>query len=213
MIAVGRRRTKRLPSNLVEVVIESLTHEGRGVARVEGKTVFIDGALPDERVRFRYTAIHRRFDEGQVEEVLEASVDRVEPHCPHFSICGGCSLQHLNAEKQIEFKQAYLMDCFQRLGEVDPEQVLAPLTGPIWGYRGKARLGVRDVPKKGRVLVGFRERRNRYLAEMDCCKVLHPDVGERLLELAELIGRLEARNQIAQIEVGMGEEGGGSCFS
>ncbi len=208
---MGRRR-RALPEQAVEAVVDSLSPEGRGVARVEGKTVFIDGALPGERVRFRYRRLHRRYDEGEVEEVLASSPDRVEPRCIHFGVCGGCTLQHLAPEAQRRHKEAALLEHLERLGGVRPEEVLPPLTGPLWGYRHKARLGVRHVPKKGGVLVGFREKRNWRLAGLTRCEVLHPSVGGRVSALAELVQGLEAREHIAQIEVAVGDEAGALVF-
>ena len=201
-----RRRKPKLPGFPVRVDIESLTHDGRGVAHVDGKAVFIDGALPGEEISFLYTGRSRRHDEGRLCEIFRASPERVEAGCPHFDICGGCSLQHQAPAAQILAKQQTLLDNLQRIGKVEPQEVLEPLTGPLWGYRHKARLGVRYVKKKGRVLVGFREKRNPYIADIERCPVLHPSVGERLEELAALIQSLEARARIAQIEVAVGEE-------
>ncbi len=205
---MGRRnRQKRLPSEVVEVDVESLSHEGRGVARVAGKTVFLHGALPGERVRFRYTAQRKSHDEGEVTEVLRPSPDRVEPRCAHFGLCGGCSLQHLDATAQVAAKQQSLLDTLKHIGKVSPESVLAPLvnTSP-WGYRRKARLGAKHVPKKGRVLVGFRERGSSFLAELEACHVLHPQVGFLLMPLSELIGALSIRDRVPQVEVAMDDE-------
>lgn len=199
-------RKKRLPSEPFEATIESLSHEGRGIAHLDSKVTFIDGALPGERVRFLYTYKSRRHDEGKVIEVLEAAPDRVEPRCPHFGVCGGCSLQHLAPEAQIAFKQASLAEQLQRLGGVEPRHWLPPLTGPLWGYRRKARLGVRWVEKKGKVLVGFRERGNSFVADLTRCEVLISEVGERIEALSELIGGLEQRAKIAQIEVAAGDQ-------
>lgn len=209
---MARRRRKPLPQGTFEATIDSLTHEGKGVTRIEGKTVFVDGALPGERVMFRYVDRHRNYDEGQVESVIEASGDRVAPRCPHFGICGGCSLQHLDPARQIAIKQGVLRDNLERLGQVRPENWLAPLTGPVWGYRRKARLGVRYVHKKGRVLVGFRERRSNFIADLTRCEVLHPSVGERLEALSELITGMDARRSIPQIEVAVGDNGTALAF-
>jgi len=206
------RRRKRLPQGQFEAHIESLTHEGKGVTHIDGKTVFIDGALPGERVIFSYVGTHRNYDEGQTVTVLEASPDRVEPRCPHFGVCGGCSLQHLAAEKQIEIKQQVLRDNLERMGQVMPQNWLPPLTGPVWGYRRKARLGVRYVPKKGKVLVGFRERRSNFIAELSRCEVLHPSVGENIDALSELITGMDAKGTIPQIEVAVGENATALAF-
>ncbi|AFL76134.1 23S rRNA (uracil(1939)-C(5))-methyltransferase RlmD [Thiocystis violascens] len=199
------RKRKPLPQEPVEADIESLTHEGRGLAHIDGKAVFVDGALAGERVRFRYTRLQRRFDEGTVVEVLRAAPERVEPKCPHFGVCGGCSLQHMDTTAQIRMKQASLADVFARIGKVAPERWLDPLVAGHWGYRRKARLGVRHVLKKGRTLVGFRERGNAYLADLTRCEVLHPAVGERLRILAETVDSLSIRDQVPQIEVSMGD--------
>ncbi|MFQ5642431.1 MAG: 23S rRNA (uracil(1939)-C(5))-methyltransferase RlmD [Thiogranum sp.] len=201
-----RNRKPKLPNYPVRVTIESLSHDGRGVAHVEGKTVFVDGALPGEELSFLYSARSRRHDEGKLCELFAASPDRVEPKCAAFTVCGGCSLQHQDTGQQILSKQQTLLDNLERIGKVQPGRVLEALTGPVWGYRNKARLGVKYVNKKHRVLVGFREKRKPYIADISRCEVLHPDVGERLEELAQLIGGMEARARIAQIEVAAGED-------
>ncbi len=202
-----RSRKTPLPATPVKAHIESLSHEGRGVTHIDGKAVFIDGALPGEEVMFKYLSRQRRFDEGEVVEVLSSSPDRVEPRCPHFGICGGCSLQHMDPHAQIMAKQQVMLDHFKHIGGgLVPEEVVAPLTGDIWGYRRKARLGAKHVAKKGGVLVGFREKRSSFLAEIGRCDVLHPAVGERIMGLRQLIGSLTIRNRLPQIEVAMGDE-------
>ena len=201
-------KRKPLPTELVEAEIESLTHEGRGLTHFDGKAVFVDGALSGERVRFRYTRLQRRYDEGTVVEVLRASPDRVLPRCPHFGLCGGCSLQHMEPGAQIRMKQATLADVFTRIGKVAPESWLPPLVANHWGYRRKARLGVRHVVKKGRTLVGFRERGTPFLADLSRCEVHYPAVGERLPILAAAVDALSIRDQVPQIEVAVGE---GTC--
>ncbi len=200
------RTRKKLPETPVRAEITSLTHDGRGVAHVEGKAVFIDAALPDEEVEFLYTNIRRDFAEGRVVKVHTASEYRVEAECPHYAVCGGCSFQHVAADKQIEIKQGLLEEQFKRIGKVSIAQLWEPLTGPHWGYRRKARMGVKYVAKKNRVLVGFREKRNPYLAEMDNCMVMHPSVGTKLVELGEMIAGLTIREKIPQIEVAIGDE-------
>jgi 23S rRNA (uracil1939-C5)-methyltransferase len=202
---LSKKKRKPLPAEPVEAVIESLTHEGRGLTHVDGKVVFVDGALDGERVLFRYTRMSRKHDEGRVTEVLEASPHRVVPKCPHFGVCGGCSLQHMEPEAQIGMKQEILADALRRIGRVETEQWLPPLSAGQWGYRRKARLGVRRVAKKGRTLVGFRERGNAFLADLSRCEVLHPDVGERILPIAELVDGLSIRGRIPQIEVAKGD--------
>ncbi len=203
------KKRKPLPSEPIEAAIESLAHDGRGIARVEGKTVFVHGALAGERVEFRLTRRLRRHDEALVTEVLEPSAQRVEPRCAHFGVCGGCALQHMEPAAQIENKQAILADVLQRIGGLAPVRWLPPLAAEQddahWGYRRKARLGVRWVPKKGRVLVGFRERGSSFIADVRRCEVLHPAVGLRLEELARLIEGLSIRERLPQIEVAQGD--------
>jgi 23S rRNA (uracil1939-C5)-methyltransferase len=199
------RKRKALPSEPVEARIESLTHDGRGLAHLDGKAVLVHGALPGERVLFRYSKLRRRYDEGVVTQVISASPQRVEPRCPHFGLCGGCSLQHMDASAQIQTKQEILGDALRRIGKVEPEAWLPPLSAEHWGYRRKARLGVKYVEKKGKVLVGFRERGNNFLADLDRCEVIHPAVGERLGSLSELVNGLAIRDRVPQIEVAMGD--------
>lgn len=198
---MAKRRHKKLPKDPVRVTIEGFSHDCRGIARVDEKTVFVEGALDGEEVSFIYAEKKRDYDVGVVSEVHQPSPQRVEPKCAHFGICGGCSLQHMSSEAQIAAKQQVLLDNFQRLGKVSPGQVLAPLTGAQWGYRRKARLGVRFVIKKDRVLVGFREKRAPYLADLTRCEVLHPSVGEHLETLEKMIAQLDGYDRIAQIEV------------
>lgn len=201
-----RPKRKPLPQTPFEARIESFAHDGRGVSHVDGKAVFVDGALPGEEVRFVYTHIRRDFAEGRAVEILAPAADRVAPRCAHFGICGGCSLQHLAEDSQIREKQALLLEQFRRLGKVEPEALIEPLTGPHWGYRHKARLGVKWVAKKDRVLVGFREKASAFIAEIEQCPVLHPAVGEHLSDLAVLIAGLSIRDKLPQIEVAVGDE-------
>ena len=193
-------------SPLVEAEITSLTLEGKGVARVNGKTVFIEGALPEEKVAFRYTSYKANYDEGRVETVLSASPNRVEPKCQHFAICGGCSWQHISLEAQILYKQQILLDNLLHIGKVQPETVFEPLTADGWAYRRKARLGARWVRKKQQVLVGFREKNGGLLADISRCEVLHPLVGERITALKDLATSLDARDTLPQIEVSIGDD-------
>ncbi|MGZ8201565.1 MAG: 23S rRNA (uracil(1939)-C(5))-methyltransferase RlmD, partial [Methylosarcina sp.] len=205
-MATRRPRKKPLPETPVQASIESLAHDGRGVAHIDGKVIFIDDALPGETVEFVYTDSRRDFAEGKVVNVLTRSGERVEPECPHYGVCGGCSFQHVNAEAQIRIKQDLLAEQFKRIGKVEVPGFWPPLTGPHWGYRRKARMGVKYVAKKNRALVGFRERRHQYLAEIDSCRVMHPIVGTRLTALSELIAGLSIREKIPQIEVAIGDE-------
>jgi len=188
------------------VHIDDLTHAGRGVAHRDGKAVFVDGGLPGEEVECVYTVCRSRLDEAQVTRVLESSPERVEPRCRHFAICGGCSLQHLASEAQLVLKQGWLLSSLLHIGKVQPEQVLPPMTGPLWAYRRRARLGVKWVAKKGRVLVGFRERSGAFIADLQRCEVLDERVGGLLEELARLIETLSIRDRLPQIEVAGGDE-------
>jgi 23S rRNA (uracil1939-C5)-methyltransferase len=193
------------PGEIQEADIVDLAHDGRGVARVDGKTVFIDGALPGERVRFRVIKRRRQLDEAGLVEVLKPSPDRVVPACAHFGICGGCSLQHLSAAAQIAAKERQLFDSLERIGRVHPERVLAPLTGPAWAYRRRARLGVKYVHKKGRVLAGFREREKPYIADLKRCEVLVEPLADLPRDLAAMVETLTIREKIPQVEVAAGD--------
>jgi 23S rRNA (uracil1939-C5)-methyltransferase len=205
---MGRRRRggKKLPQGSFEAQIESLSHDGRGVTHVSGKTVFIHGALPGEKVTFNYSRVQRRYDEGVVDEILQASSQRVKPGCENFSVCGGCSLQHLGSGHQITYKQQTLLDAFEHIAGIEAPIVMPPLISEPWGYRRKARLGVKYVAKKGKVLIGFRERGSSFITLMQRCPVLHPRIGEKLGELAEVIQSLSVRDKLPQIEVAMGDE-------
>jgi len=197
---------KSVPKTPVAALIESFAHDLRGVAHVNGKAVFVDGALPGEEVEFVFTDIRRDYAEARIERVITPAPNRIEPLCPHFGVCGGCSLQHLDENQQIVIKQNLLMEQFCRIGKVEPEEIWPPLTGPHWGYRHKARLGVKWVTKKGKVLVGFREKASSFLAELGTCLVLHPKVGEHLPDLSAMIESLSIRDQVPQIEVAVGDE-------
>ncbi len=184
--------------------VESLTHEGEGVVH-SGKTAFIAGALPGEVVRFQRVRRRKRHDEATLLEIVQPSAVRATPRCAHFGVCGGCALQHLEAGRQIEAKHAELRDSLERVGHATPERWLEPLRGPLWGYRRRARLGARYVPKKGRVLVGFRERLAPYIAAIERCEVLAPPLGELIAPLSALLTRLSIRGRVPQIEVAVGD--------
>lgn len=201
---MSRRQQTKTPV-VFEAYIDSLSPEGRGVAHVADKVTFIEGALPGETVRARYQRRRKRFDEAEAVGVIQASRERVQPKCRHFGVCGGCRLQHLDAGAQIGHKQAALMQQLKHIGGVQPAAERMPMTAPIWGYRHKARLGVKYVDKKEKVLVGFRERNSPYIAELQRCEVLHPAVGELIEPLADLIGALTVYRQVPQIEVAVGE--------
>lgn len=201
--AKKRRALAELPPFVVR--IEDLTHEGAGVARRDGKTVFVEGGLPGEEVECVYTARRGRRDEARAIRVLQAAPDRVEPRCAHFGLCGGCVLQHLDPDSQRNIKQRWLLDSLTHIGRIEPGRVLEPMAGPVWGYRRRARLGVKWVEKKGRVLVGFRERRGPYLADLHRCEVLDARVGGLLDDLARLVESLSVRERLPQIEVAGGD--------
>ncbi|MBL6750584.1 MAG: 23S rRNA (uracil(1939)-C(5))-methyltransferase RlmD [Nevskia sp.] len=197
-----RARRRELPREEFTAQVEDLTHDGRGVARsAGGKVVFIAGALPGERVRYRLTRVARDADEAAVTAVEQASPDRVEPPCPHFGTCGGCALQHLAPARQVAFKLKHLLDALQRIGGLAPREVAPAVTGPVTGYRRRARLSAKLVPKKGGVLVGFRERDAPLLAAIDSCAVLDPAVGQRLRQIAAAIGSLSIAGMLPQLEV------------
>jgi len=195
-----------MTQSTIIVDIHSLSHDGRGIATVEGVTVFVDGGLPNEKVRCEIIKKHRNYKEARVLEVLVASEERTIPECAHADICGGCSMQHLQVDKQILYKQKSLLEQLQHFGKVTPKEILPPLTGESFGYRRRARLGVRYVRKKERVLVGFREKMSNYLACLDTCLVLHPNVGRHLAQLSELISTLSQFEHIPQIEVSVGDQ-------
>lgn len=182
----------------------ALTHDGQGIVR-EGKAVFIPGALPGERVRFRRVRRRRQHDEGKLLQVLESAAARVTPRCAHFGVCGGCALQHLAPGAQLALKETELRESLERVAHVHCDRWLAPLGGPVWGYRRRARLGAKYVVNKGRVVVGFRERLAPYVTDASHCDVLAAPVGEWLAPLSELIGALDIRAQVPQIEVAVAE--------
>ncbi|WP_347260232.1 23S rRNA (uracil(1939)-C(5))-methyltransferase RlmD [Rudaea sp.] len=189
----------------IETDITDLSHDGRGVAHIAGKAVFVAGALAGERVRLRDLRRHRHYDEAAVEEVLRASPDRVAPRCKHFGVCGGCVLQHLDPAAQIAAKQRVLLENFERIGKVQPSAILPALSDSPWGYRRKARLSAKFVEKKRRMLVGFRETNGRYVADIERCEVLHPAVGERIAALTAMLESLDGKREIAQIEIAAGD--------
>lgn len=201
------RRFKSKPDTTPQrAQIVNLSHDGKGVARINGKATFIPGALPNELVEFQYTRVKKDFDEGRLLSIIEPSPLRVEPKCPHYQMCGGCSLQHMNEEEQIHFKQEQLLDLLSRFGHTSPQTVLPPLTSNHWNYRNKARLSVRFVEKKQSALVGFRERNNpRYITEISQCPVLNAKLDADIIHLRELIDAMVDKHCIAQIEVAAGD--------
>jgi len=197
---VARSRSPRIDKTPFEADILDLTHDGRGVARRDGKAVFVAGALPGEKVMAEQTAKNRHFDEARTVEVLQASEHRVTPRCPHFGVCGGCVLQHLDEEQQILAKQRVLAENLERIGHVTPKAWLPPLTGANWGYRRKGRFSVRRVNKKDKTLVGFREQDPRFVADLSECHTVLPAIGAAIPGLAALVESLQAKADIPQIE-------------
>lgn len=186
------------------VAVEALSHDGRGIARLQGKTMFIEDALPGEEVGYRIYKRRRDYDEARTVAVLRPSPQRVSPRCKHFGVCGGCSLQHLEPAAQLAAKQQTLLDNLQRIGGLEPDELLPPLTGPVWGYRRRARLSVHKTD--ARVFVGFKERHRPLVAELHSCDVLDPRLSGLIAPLAELLGTLSSADRIPQLEAAMDEE-------
>lgn len=205
-------RITTIGDDLAPIRVESLNHDGRGVARVNGKVTFIDGALPGEDVRFRYHNKHKHYDDGIVTEIISPSPDRVTPPCPHFGTCGGCSLQHLRPAAQILAKQSVLQEALARIGRVEPERWLAPLTGSAWHYRRRARLGVRQASPSGGVLIGFREKRRSLICSLDACLVLDEKISALLPALKELVAALSCPDRIPQIELAAADNASALVF-
>ncbi len=199
---MGRRQKRKGPE---EGEIASSTHDGRGIVAGEGKKVFVVGALPGERVRYQRRKIRRNFDEAELLEVLEASERRVEPRCAVFGRCGGCSMQHIAIDEQRDIKFQTLKDNLSRIGNVTPDEWMEPMTGPAWHYRRRARLAVKDVPAKDRVLVGFREKHAPFITDMHFCEVLVESVARMIDPLSDMIASLSIRARLPQIEVAVGD--------
>lgn len=185
--------------------ITDLSHEGRGVAHVDGKTVFIDDALPGELVEWQRLKRGSNFDEGKLLRVIERSPDRVEPRCMHFGVCGGCVLQHLSGDRQLQFKQQQLTEALARIGKVTPQEILPPLQADVWNYRRRARLAARWVPKKNRTVVGFRERSTPFITDLKRCEVLQSPMDALIVPLSDLVTALSIRNRMPQIEVSVAD--------
>ena len=204
---MARRRRKKIPSEPIDVAIHGLGHDGRGVGKTKaGKTVFVDMALPGETVTMQYTYTRSQFDEGRAIAVLEAAPERVEPDCPHFGICGGCSMQHLAHQAQIEHKKSTLHELMAHQAEATDYDKLPTLQSDVWRYRRKARLGVKYVHKKETVLVGFREKRSSFITEISDCLILDQRVADLIEPLKVMLTGLESRRSIPQIEVACGDE-------
>lgn len=186
-------------------IIESLDHEARGITRLEGKTIFVEGALPGERVDYVSFRKKPTYEIARIDRILKASPSRVTPKCPHFGVCGGCSMQHFEPSAQVAAKQRVLESNLWHLGRVVPEQLFAPIYGSPWGYRYRARLSARLVPKKGGVLIGFHERKSSFVADMQQCPNLPAHVSALLMPLRDLVTRLSICAAMPQIEVAVGE--------
>ncbi len=186
--------------------VESLDLEAQGVARnTEGKVVFVEGALPGEEVQVRVLRHKNNWEQAEMTALRHESSQRVRPACPHFGTCGGCKMQHFHGGAQVATKQRALEDALWHLGKVKAERLLRPIEGPAWGYRYRARLSVRFVAKKGRVLVGFHERKSSYVADMDTCEVLPPHMSAMLVPMRELVAAMDQRDRLPQIEMAVGD--------
>ncbi|MCE5181890.1 MAG: 23S rRNA (uracil(1939)-C(5))-methyltransferase RlmD [Betaproteobacteria bacterium] len=186
-------------------IIESLDHEGRGVAHVEGKTIFIEGALPGETVEYSTFKKKPSYEQATAIKILKPSFMRVSPGCEYFGLCGGCSMQHLEASAQVAAKQRVLEDNLWHIGKVKAEAMLPAIYGPPWGYRHRARISVKYVRKKERVLIGFHEKRSSFIADMERCKVLPPRISALLMPLRGLVEGLSIRERMPQIEIALGQ--------
>lgn len=206
----ARRNKPAQPANTtpVELTIEGLSHEGRGIARHEGKTIFVSGALSGETVEARITKHHKRFAEAECTQVIQASPFRSEPVCPHYGVCGGCDLQHLEHAQQIEEKQAIVLDQLQRLGKVQPEQIESPLRSQPENYRRAARLGINQLQRDGSVVIGFRRRGSNKLTSIDHCPVLNEKLNQVISLLNEGLQDVENVRNITHAEVVMGDDEG-----
>ncbi|WP_417545865.1 23S rRNA (uracil(1939)-C(5))-methyltransferase RlmD [Marinobacter sp.] len=214
---MSRRRRKVLPTEPVRCDVEKLSHDGRGIARQDGKILFVDGALPGETVMAKVVSTRSKFDELRTLEVLEAAPDRQTPPCEFADLCGGCSLQHMSSDAQIGFKESTLREQFAHFGGIEPEEWIEPMRPgdtleSTLGYRRKARMGVRYVKARESVLVGFREKRNSFLTDIDRCVVLDPRIGERILPLRELLHSMDAYARIPQVEVACGDDSAAMVF-
>jgi 23S rRNA (uracil1939-C5)-methyltransferase len=199
------RNTSPQTAEIKTAIVESLDHEGRGVTHVEGKTIFIEGALPFEKVTFKSNKVKPSYETADVVDVLKPSNQRVTPQCRYFGYCGGCAMQHMEFNAQVAAKQRMLEDNLWHIGRVRAQNVLPPLLGTPWGYRHKARLRVRHVPKKGGVLVGFNEKASSYVSDMDSCEVLPKHVSSLIPKLKLLIAEMSVKEALPQIELAVGE--------
>lgn len=199
-----KNRVRPIPQEAV-ATIEGLSHDGRGITHMSGKIAFISGALPEENVKFQYLHQRGSFDEGHAITINNPSPLRATPICPHFGVCGGCSLQHMDFAYQLQHKQQAFQELLWRQAKLKPQEWLPAITGPAWGYRRKARLGVKYVAKKDRILIGFRERGGRFITDSQQCAVLHPSIGQRIELFCQLISSLSIPNKIPQLEIAVGD--------
>lgn len=187
-------------------IIESLDHEARGITRLDGKTVFVDSALPGETVEYASFRRKPSYELAHLVSVLRPSTARVEPRCPHFGVCGGCAMQHMEPSAQVAAKQRVLEDSLWHIGRVRPESILPPIHGEPWGYRHRARLAVRKLAKKGGVLIGFHEWRSSYIADIQSCAILPPHVSAFLMPMRGLIASLSIAERVPQLDFAVGEQ-------
>ncbi len=199
------RRRNKLPTEAVELQVQRLSHDGRGVASINGKIAFVDGALTGETATARYVARHKQYDELRAETILVPAAERVEPPCAYASVCGGCAMQHLHPDAQIQLKERVLHEQMQHIGGLQQYEHLPALRSQSVGYRRKARLAVRYVVKKDAMLVGFREKNSNFIAQMDDCAVLNPRVARLIAPLREFLAARDCRYTVPQIEVAVGE--------
>ncbi len=197
----GARATARPEPS---AAVSALSHDGRGIAKLGGKTLFIEDALPDEEVTYRILKRRSDYDEARVVQVLKPSSARVTPRCSHFGICGGCSLQHLEPAAQLAAKQQTLLDNLRRIGGVEPDELLPALTGPVWGYRRRARFSVYKSAT-GRVFVGFKERDRPFVAELQHCDIVDPKIGSLIAPLAQMLGGLSIADRIPHLDAVVGD--------
>lgn len=213
---MSRRRHKRSsspraarqdqPVELRVLDIESLESEGRGVARDDGKVVFVEGALPGEKVEARITRLGASYDQAEAVRVLRESSGRREPRCPHFGLCGGCATQHADQRVQMAAKQRWLEDSLQRIGKVEAETLLPIVYGEEWGYRHRARLAVRGLPPPKGPMVGFHERKSSFVADMNQCEILPPRISRLIPRLRRLVAALDMRERMPQVEIAVGDK-------
>lgn len=206
LVFIYMNRNIKSSQNKDEIAqVHALSHDGRGIATINSKTTFVNGGLPKEKLICKITHSKSTYQEAEALKILQPSPNRIQPECEHFGLCGGCSLQHMDLETQITLKQQTLLDQLKHFGKVTPESLLPPLSAGSVGYRRKARLGVKFVLKKNKLLVGFREKSSRYLADLSGCTVLHPAIGKRFEELRYLITSLTCYQHIPQIEIAIGD--------